>query len=98
MLIYLRNPFPIKNSVVGEPFTRIESFVVEIHYCVHHLHREPKPTQATERRVTQLSLGGAGDWGLGEWVLNASLFLPFKELQSLDLRETGLVSCMENEG
>ena len=42
----LRNPFPIKNSLVGEPFTRIVSFVVEIHYCIHHLHREPKPTQA----------------------------------------------------
>jgi len=41
-----RNPFSIKNSLVGEPFTSIESFVVEIHYCIHHLHREPKPTQA----------------------------------------------------
>jgi len=29
-----RNPFSIKNSLVGEPFTRIESFVVEIHYCI----------------------------------------------------------------
>jgi len=41
-----RNPFSIKNSLVGEPFTRTENFVVEIHYCIHHLHREPKPTQA----------------------------------------------------
>jgi len=35
---------------------------------------------------------------LGDWVLNASLFLPFKELRSLDLGYNGLVGCMENEG
>jgi len=52
----------------------------------------------TTRRVIQLSLFGRRDWHLGDWVLNASLFQPFKELQSLDLGETGLVGCMENEG
>jgi hypothetical protein len=52
----------------------------------------------TTRRVIQLSLNGARDLSLGDWVLNASLFQPFKELQSLDLDETGLVGCLENEG
>ena len=57
----------------------------------------------TTRRVIQLSLGGAryptlSHSDLSDWVLNASLFLPFKELQSLDLGFTGLVGCMENEG
>jgi len=52
----------------------------------------------TTRRVIQLSLRGARDESLGDWVLNASLFLPFKELQSLDLGYTGLVGCLENEG
>ncbi|KAI5560272.1 hypothetical protein BDE02_16G036600 [Populus trichocarpa] len=52
----------------------------------------------TTRRVIQLSLRGSRDESLGDWVLNASLFLPFKELQSLDLREAGLVGCLENEG
>ena len=52
----------------------------------------------TTRRVIQLSFRCARDRSLGDWVLNASLFLPFKELQSLDLGETGLVGCMENEG
>jgi hypothetical protein len=52
----------------------------------------------TTRRVVRLSLAGAWDFSLGDWVLNASLFLPFKELQSLDLGGTGLVGCMENEG
>jgi hypothetical protein len=52
----------------------------------------------TTRRVIQLSLFGARDFSLGDWVLNASLFLPFKELQSLELRYTGLVGCLENEG
>ncbi|KAB5556112.1 hypothetical protein DKX38_007021 [Salix brachista] len=36
------------------------------------------------RRVIHLSLNGAYDWSLGDWVLNASMFLPFKELQILD--------------
>jgi len=52
----------------------------------------------TTRRVIQLSLGGERDESLGDWVLNASLFQPFKELQSLDLGTTGLVGCLENEG
>jgi hypothetical protein len=52
----------------------------------------------TTRRVIQLSLNYARDFGLGDWVLNASLFLPFKELQSLELGVNGLVGCMENEG
>ncbi|KAJ6354251.1 hypothetical protein OIU76_003153 [Salix suchowensis] len=50
------------------------------------------------RRVIHLSLEGAYDWSLGDWVLNASMFLPFKELQSLDLSRNGLVGCSENQG
>ena len=52
----------------------------------------------TTRRVIQLSLSGERDYNLGNWVLNASLFLPFKELQSLDLALTRMVGCLENEG
>jgi hypothetical protein len=53
----------------------------------------------TTRRVIQLSLFHARDFRLGDdWVLNASLFQPFKELRSLDLGSNGLVGCMENEG
>nr|XP_034894868.1 receptor-like protein 15 [Populus alba] len=53
----------------------------------------------TTRRVIQLSLSGERDYNFyGNWVLNASLFQPFKELQSLHLEANGLVGCMENEG
>jgi hypothetical protein len=52
----------------------------------------------TTRRVIQLSFFAARDFRLGEWVLNASLFLPFKELQSLEFEDTELVGCLENEG
>jgi len=52
----------------------------------------------TTRRVIQLSLFGARDQSLGDWVLSASLFLPCKELQSLDLSSNGLVGCFENQG
>ncbi|KAI9393840.1 hypothetical protein POPTR_005G008600v4, partial [Populus trichocarpa] len=50
------------------------------------------------RRAIQLSLWYARDLRLGDWVLNASLFFPFRELQSLDLSSTGLVGCFENQG
>ncbi|XP_011010638.1 PREDICTED: LRR receptor-like serine/threonine-protein kinase GSO1 [Populus euphratica] len=52
----------------------------------------------TTRRVVWLSLSGARDQSLGDWVLNASLFLPFKELQRLALVYNGLVGCSENQG
>jgi len=52
----------------------------------------------TTRRVIQVSLFDERDKSLGDWVLNASLFLPFKELQSLDLGRASLVGCLENEG
>jgi hypothetical protein len=52
----------------------------------------------TARRVIRLSLRYARYQSLGDWVLNASLFLPFKELQSLDLGYNGLVGCSENQG
>ncbi|MBA0779878.1 hypothetical protein Gotri_004064, partial [Gossypium trilobum] len=50
----------------------------------------------TTRRLTQLSLGN----GLLKYLefFNASLFLPFEELKSLDLSGNGLVGCVENEG
>jgi len=49
-------------------------------------------------RVIRLSFFEVGYQSLGDWVLNASLFLPFKELQSLDLGYNGLVGCSENQG
>ncbi|XP_011038947.1 PREDICTED: LRR receptor-like serine/threonine-protein kinase GSO1 isoform X2 [Populus euphratica] len=52
----------------------------------------------TTRRVIQLFLFEAWDQSLGDGVLNASLFLPFKELQRLDLSYNGLVGCSENQG
>ncbi|KAJ6414165.1 hypothetical protein OIU84_006898, partial [Salix udensis] len=52
----------------------------------------------TTRRVIQLSLAGARDFRPGDWVLNASLFLPFKELQGLNLSRNRLTGCFENEG
>ncbi|KAB5555969.1 hypothetical protein DKX38_006878 [Salix brachista] len=60
----------------------------------------------TTRRVIKLNLWGVRDvglWGvrdvsLGDLVLNASLFLPFKELRSLDLRSNAIVGCHENQG
>ncbi|KAI5593692.1 hypothetical protein BDE02_03G029100 [Populus trichocarpa] len=52
----------------------------------------------TTRRVIQLSLSGERDESLGDWILNTSLFQPFKELQSLDLGYNGLVGCLESEG
>ena len=41
-------------------------------------------------RVIRLSLSSIRDSELGEWSLNASLLLPFQQLQILDMAENGL--------
>ncbi|KAB5534707.1 hypothetical protein DKX38_017793 [Salix brachista] len=51
----------------------------------------------TTRRVIKLDLLGVRDVSLGDLVLNASLFLPFKELRSLDLSNNSIVGCHENQ-
>ena len=52
----------------------------------------------TTRPVIELTLWGVGGKNFRGWVLNASLFLPFKELQSLDLSWNGIGGCYENQG
>ncbi|XP_028121681.1 receptor-like protein 14 isoform X2 [Camellia sinensis] len=57
----------------------------------------------TTGRVIQLSLNSAENyyyyyWNLRDWYLNASMFLPFEELESLDLSYNGLAGWLENEG
>ncbi|CAK7340535.1 unnamed protein product [Dovyalis caffra] len=53
----------------------------------------------TTNRVTELDLSLERDrWMLGDLYLNVSLFLPFKELKSLELTGNGLVGCLENQG
>ncbi|KAF5949375.1 hypothetical protein HYC85_011368 [Camellia sinensis] len=50
----------------------------------------------TTGRVIQLSLNLTVR--VGAWYLNASMFLPFEELESLDLSENTLAGWLENEG
>ncbi|KAJ0091036.1 hypothetical protein Patl1_14666 [Pistacia atlantica] len=49
-------------------------------------------------RVIKLDLTFTRDWNLGEWYLNASLFSPFQQLQSLNLSDNNIAGCIENEG
>ena len=49
-------------------------------------------------RVIQLSLYNLRDWDSGDWYLNASKFLPFEELESLDLSWNSLKGWLPNEG
>ena len=49
-------------------------------------------------RVIQLSLYELRDWDSGNWYMNASMFLPFEELKSLDLSWNSLESWLPNEG
>ncbi|KAL7164173.1 hypothetical protein ACSBR2_040146 [Camellia fascicularis] len=51
----------------------------------------------TTGRVIQLSLNSTY-WDTGDRYLNASMFLPFEELQSLDLSYNGFAGWLENEG
>ncbi|CAL5345307.1 unnamed protein product [Camellia sinensis] len=55
---------------------------------------------ATTGRVIQLSLNSAENyfWNSRNWYLNASMFLPFEELESLDLSYNGLAGWLEDEG
>ncbi|KAM3734107.1 hypothetical protein ACB098_11G189700 [Castanea mollissima] len=52
-------------------------------------------------RVIKLSLNSTIDWSGesgGGWYFNASLFLPFEELQYLDLSNNEICGCVPNEG
>ncbi|XP_052199060.1 receptor-like protein 56 isoform X2 [Diospyros lotus] len=52
----------------------------------------------TSSRVIQLSLNYTRGWKSRDWYFNASLFLPFKEIKTLELSENGLVGWAHNEG
>ncbi|KAK6263573.1 hypothetical protein SCA6_019007 [Theobroma cacao] len=52
----------------------------------------------TTRRVIGLSLDFTRRRNDQYWYLNASLFLPFKELKSLSLEANGIAGFVENEG
>ncbi|KAK6233573.1 hypothetical protein QUC31_005979 [Theobroma cacao] len=54
---------------------------------------------SSTRRVIGLSLNyTSSSWKEDHWYLNASLFLPFKELKSLYLPGNHIAGCIENEG
>ncbi|XP_052199054.1 receptor-like protein 56 isoform X2 [Diospyros lotus] len=52
----------------------------------------------TSSRVIRLSLNDTRDWKFGDWYFNASLFLPFKEIKTLELSGNALVAVTKNEG
>ncbi|XP_052198851.1 receptor-like protein 9a isoform X2 [Diospyros lotus] len=53
----------------------------------------------TSGRVIQLSLNQTRDWEYRkDWYFNASLFLPFKEIKTLELADNALVGWTKNEG
>ena len=56
----------------------------------------------TTGRVIQLTLNYTMSYSRfrsgGGWYFNASLFLPFEELQYLDLSTNGICGCVPNEG
>lgn len=49
-------------------------------------------------RVTSLHLRMDWSWTSADWYLNASLFVPFKELKRLSLVDFNIAGCVENEG
>jgi len=54
----------------------------------------------TTRRVIEINLLNPGIWtsSMGDWYLNASIFLPFQELKVLDLTGNSIAGCVANEG
>jgi hypothetical protein len=49
-------------------------------------------------RVTELDLGSVRNEGLGDWYLNASLFLPFHQLNYLSLGNNSIAGWVEKKG
>jgi len=49
-------------------------------------------------RVTELYLGSTRNEELGDWYLNASLFLPFQQLNALDLWNNRIAGWVEKKG
>ena len=52
----------------------------------------------TTGRVIELDLGFTRNRESAEWYMNASLFTPFQQLESLDLTGNYIAGCVENEG
>ena len=63
-------------------------------------------SNSTTRRVIEIDLFFARYWyfpvfstqDMGDLYLNASIFLPFQELNVLDLSTNGIAGCVANEG
>jgi hypothetical protein len=55
-------------------------------------------SNSTTRRVIEIDLSFARDWSMKDWYLNASIFLPFQELNVLDLSGNSIAGCVANEG
>ena len=55
-------------------------------------------SNSTTRRVVEIHLDYARGWSMGDWYLNASIFLPFQELNVLDLSGNVIAGCVANEG
>ena len=56
-------------------------------------------SNSTTRRVVEIHLYSARYWySMGDLYLNASIFLPFQELNVLDLGANDIAGCVANEG
>ncbi|KAH9699635.1 Receptor-like protein 13 [Citrus sinensis] len=51
----------------------------------------------TTGRVIKLDLRDTRNWESAEWYMNASLFTPFQQLESLYLIGNNIAGCVENE-
>ena len=49
-------------------------------------------------RLTALALDGVRNQELGDWCLNASLFLPFQQLNTLNLSDNRIAGLVEKKG
>ncbi|KAK8490337.1 hypothetical protein V6N12_046866 [Hibiscus sabdariffa] len=55
-------------------------------------------TTTTTGRLIRLSLNSTRGYNMGDWYLNASLFHPFKGLNSLNLSYNSIAGFLENQG
>ncbi|XP_011017854.1 PREDICTED: polygalacturonase inhibitor 1-like isoform X2 [Populus euphratica] len=70
----------------------------DAHCCSWELIQCNSSSSSSRGRVTMLDLGSVRNQELGDWYLNASLFLPFQQLNTLSLSDNRIAGFVEQKG
>jgi len=86
----------LKDSLNYPNGTSLPSWRIAHPNCCEHW--ESIVCNSSTGRVTRLVLDSVRNEELGDWYLNASLFLPFQQLNTLSLMDNRIAGWVENKG